>query len=187
MAASAAPFEFSADAMPALSLPCDCSDARPAAELNDEAATAAFAKAAPFLAKLANADEFFAISPAATCRFWNDARSAASCANCARLAPSDASAAPELSCSIALASLASCLKAARLVVIAGSLPFSAASLNAARFELYLEKAAPFWAIAANAAEWSESAAKPAGSLDSAAKAPGVPDKPARVLALRPTA
>jgi hypothetical protein len=65
MAASAAPFVLSADAIPALSLPEDCSAARPAAELNDAAATAAFARAAPFCEKLAKAPGFYAISPAA--------------------------------------------------------------------------------------------------------------------------
>ena len=81
MAARAAPLVFSADAIPALSLPCDCSAARPAAELNDDAATAALAKAGPFFAKLANADEFFAIRLAATCRFAKEALLPANCAN----------------------------------------------------------------------------------------------------------
>jgi hypothetical protein len=69
-------------------------------------------------------------------------------------------------------------------------PFNAASLNAARFELYLEKARPFWAIAAKAAEWSESAAKPFGSPANAANAPSFLDncaKAAEFCAITPSA
>ena len=57
--------------------------------------------------------------------------------------------APE--CCIALASLASAAKAALFAAIAGSLPFSAASLNAARLLEYFANCAAFSAIAANAA------------------------------------
>lgn len=152
IAANAEALLVSADMAEALSLPWEASDAAAAAELNDCAAMAALARAAPLRPNAENAAWFWAIIFAASALLRNADESALRARKAlAFAAMAESTAASDDSADIALESLASAAKARRFDAIAGSLPLKAACRNAEKFDAYLANAGARAAIAENAA------------------------------------